>query len=132
MGMRMGLQANSSEKNPTIVEVARYLVTRRSFVHLATGGGLTAFRRLRSCYLGAHFFRSQLRYEPHRSRFLARPGAWNSGWARHCCWRMAFRPLWCQRIRGGICGSSPLRYSWPSPAVLRHFWLMPGGLRCCY
>ena len=42
-GYADGLQTDSSEKNPTILEVARYLVTRRSFVHLATGGGLTAF-----------------------------------------------------------------------------------------
>lgn len=36
-------ETGSSEKNPTILEVARYLSTRRSFLHLATGGGLTAF-----------------------------------------------------------------------------------------
>ncbi len=31
------------QKNPTIIEVFRHLVARRSFVHLAVGGGLTAF-----------------------------------------------------------------------------------------
>lgn len=38
-----GVQLDSSQKNPTIMEVARYLFSRRSFLHLATGGGLTAF-----------------------------------------------------------------------------------------
>ncbi len=36
-------ELDSSQKNPTIMEVAQFLVTRRSFLHLATGGGLTAF-----------------------------------------------------------------------------------------
>jgi len=31
------------EKNPSILEVFRYLATRRSFIHLAIGAGLTAF-----------------------------------------------------------------------------------------
>ena len=37
------VQADTTQKHPTIIEVARYLVTRRSFLHLATGGGVTAF-----------------------------------------------------------------------------------------
>lgn len=34
---------DSGQKNPTITEVFRHLLARRSFVHLAVGGGLTAF-----------------------------------------------------------------------------------------
>lgn len=33
----------AAHKNATIIEVFRHLIDRRSFVHLATGGGLTAF-----------------------------------------------------------------------------------------
>jgi MFS family permease len=42
-GYADGITKNSSEENPSILEVARYLFTRRSFLHLATGGGLSAF-----------------------------------------------------------------------------------------
>ncbi len=38
-----GHTAASDEPPPSIKEVFRYLWTRRSFLHLATGGGLTAF-----------------------------------------------------------------------------------------
>lgn len=35
--------SGTAQKHPTIIEVFRHLVDRRSFIHLATGGGLTAF-----------------------------------------------------------------------------------------
>jgi predicted MFS family arabinose efflux permease len=38
-----GHVADSGQKNPTIIEVVRYLITRKAFIHLAVGGGLTAF-----------------------------------------------------------------------------------------
>ncbi len=38
-----GFKADSAAKNPTILEVARYLATRRAFFNLATGGGLKDF-----------------------------------------------------------------------------------------
>jgi predicted MFS family arabinose efflux permease len=34
---------DSSEGHPSILQVFRFLLNRRSFVHMATGGGLTAF-----------------------------------------------------------------------------------------
>lgn len=38
-----GIGSETEQPKATIVEVFRYLVARRSFVHIATGGGLTAF-----------------------------------------------------------------------------------------
>jgi len=37
------VQSGPAEDNPSILEVFRYLATRRSFIHLAIGAGLTAF-----------------------------------------------------------------------------------------
>lgn len=38
-----GVAANAVQKHPSILEVFRYLMGRPSFVHMAVGGGLTAF-----------------------------------------------------------------------------------------
>lgn len=37
------VQSATPEKNPSILEVFKFLVSRRSFVHMAIGAGLTAF-----------------------------------------------------------------------------------------
>ncbi len=42
-GLADGHAPAAKEDHPSILEVFRYLATRRSFVHLAVGGGLTAF-----------------------------------------------------------------------------------------
>ncbi len=42
-GLADGHVAAAGEDHPSILEVFRYLATRRSFIHLAVGGGLTAF-----------------------------------------------------------------------------------------
>lgn len=38
-----GVASNTVHDHPSILEVFRYLIGRRSFVHMAVGGGLTAF-----------------------------------------------------------------------------------------